>query len=124
MPRAEVLSIQTVEQGSFLSRANAAFQQAMQEAIKANGKAQVGLTLIIEPDTKSEEGDVFKVGTKVTIKLPEVKVAEVFKANPEGVITTDLRSIHKVLRPLGDDQYEDAETGEVVDLQGRPVDPD
>jgi hypothetical protein len=112
-----LLTIETVNDGALLDDANDALAKAIKEAVKRKGKSKVTLVITVGPGGK-DMPEAMKVTGSVTLALPKIESAKMVLPTPDGKITTDLKSIRKVLRPISGGQFEDVRTGEVVDAQG------
>jgi len=112
-----VLTIETVSDGTLIDRANDALAQAIREAVKHKAKATVTLKVSIAPGGKDME-DAMKVTSSVSLALPKIESAKIHLPTPDGRITTDLKSVRKVLRRIAGGSFEDVRTGEVVDVNG------
>lgn len=111
----EPLTPMTVDEGKAIENLNEAFSEAMKAAVRSGEKASVVLRFDIGPDkSKEAEPGSFVVNSSVKKTLPAVKTTETHQPGSDNTIYTDLKSLNKVLRPIGGGQFEDVVSGDVV----------
>src|SRR5689334_22738221 len=99
-----ILTVETVNDGMLLDDANDALAKAIKEAVARKGKAKVTLTITVGPGGK-DLPDAMKVTGAVSLSLPKIESAKIVLPTPDGKITTDLKSVRKVLRPISDGKF-------------------
>lgn len=114
-----ILTFEAVNDGALLDEANEALAKVIREAVKARAKGSVTLKVSIGPGGK-DMPDAMKVTGSVSLSLPKVEAAKIMLPTPDGRITTDLKTVRKVLRRVSGNQFEDVRTHEVVDANGVP----
>lgn len=113
------LSLDTLEEGTFLDRAESAWRHLLQEVVRRNAKGSVTLKVTLEPSREEGHEGHFDAKTSIKIGLPEVKDVRVYAPSPAlGAIVTDLRVVRKVLRPLGAGRFTD-DQGRTCDVDGQ-----